>query len=204
MKFDFSKKEHGLEYTVSVFRISNSGTRLSFRINGDEYKHDPVDMKNQDLILISRNYDSRSTGNEREDFDALFPREFKSIARIIGITNHLAHYFVYYSDSAFSDQVFAGYMDHVMGFTFLDWEEVAREKDNQLLYLTTEEETNRGREYLTRYYEDGDVIRLDFEIGEKVGCTYCLDSIILDREQNEFMCGLKRKINSELIKKFPG
>ncbi len=199
--FKFNKKSGKHKYSVEVSR-SDDG-RLTF-FSVEKNLDGLMECKSFDSNAVRqmcRNYNSSLAGNIRGDFDNIFPLEFVDIARVIGITNHLAHYFGSYWRG--QDEASNEFVAHCMGFTFIDWNEVAAEKDNQLLYLTTEEENVSGKDLLAELYEKGEIFRIDFGIRGKCNHTYCIDSIALDKHQESFMRKLKIKINNDLRRKFP-
>lgn len=202
--FRFRKinRDHRFEVDIERYADETDACILFIKNRTDIVQEMTLDCDR--LMRMSRNYNTSFVGNVRGEFDCLFPSGFREIARVIGITNSLAHYFAFSGSVKFIEESLFKFFCQCMGFAFIDWNVVAEEKDNQLLYLTTDDENKEGAEYLETLYEAGDAYKIDYEMGNNKGFTYCLDSLTLDKERNEFMRKLRIKINENLQKRLLG
>ena len=203
MYFDFSKKKDEI---VTKIRISkpDCGDGVSFLLYPQCSDTPVLSYKADELSQKIRNYNSGMFGNERHDFDDLFPESYRELAKVIGITNSLGHFFSHYDTATASFEAFTCYINQMKGFVFVDWEAVSTNNDDpQLLYLTNDEETEQGKDLLNKYYEAGHIFRIDYQVGNENGIIYCLDSIILNKGRNAFVNSLRSKINEILTKRFP-
>ena len=174
---------------------------FDFYVDGNWF-HGGPDIGAEEVRRRTKDYNSGFFSNVRDDFDMLFPRAYRGMARIIGITNYLAHYFVSYSNSSFLEKKLLEYFEQMKGFAFLDWDAVSSENNDQILYLTDNDD-NRNIELLETLYRNGQTVRIDFEVTNNKSFTYCLDTNVLDGTTDEVLRGINRKINSQLSKRFP-
>ncbi len=203
MKFCFRKRIDGVIHSVLIQK-NDSGDRISISVEKDGCKiGEPINKPALSFDEMTGRYNSGMIGNVRSTFNCLFPSDFDEIVRVIGITNHLVHYFCFFQSEEFSIKCFNEYINNLKGFTFVDWEEVSKGSSNQLLYMSTDDYSHEWKEECDLYFEKGAVGKIEYTIGQNSGNVYWFDSKILNSGRSKMISELRNKVNATLLKRFP-
>ena len=169
-------------------------------------------QKAETLDLSLRSFNAGWGGNNRETFKALLrcnkKAEISSIARVIGITNGLCHYFANYILNERNIGFLLSSMREARGFVFVDWDTVSvggRNSNNQLIYLLTDDQECQYANDLRLMYKLGytGIISIEDNNHLLIKCNYLESKDLNNPQAKQFGCveSIIKKINDILSKK---
>ena len=198
------------DYKVVFDWLAGDDISIQTMINNECLSETRQKAKTLDFAL--RSFNAGWGGNDRETFKKLLrcnnKAEFSSIARVIGITNGLCHYFSNYDLNEYNIGFLLSSMEEARGFVFVDWDTVSvggRNSNNQLVYLSSAVQESAFGDELQSLYELGFAGTITVDVGRNTPfkCFYFESKDLNNPQTKRFRCveAIIRTINESLSKK---